>query len=140
MLEGLDRLFERGRFANERTIDEKQNIAEETGDALERFKQAAIQITGESTDIVHAGDLYDLAKAYADEIDMSSSLPDYNSGQFTGALKSWPGVGTAKSRRIVDSGSANVYTGIRVDHEVAERLGVDVRDDDQTPSGQSSIV
>jgi putative DNA primase/helicase len=139
MLDGLDRLRERERFTGERAREEKQNIAEEAGDALDRFKQAGIEITGEETDLVHARDLYDLAAAYADKIDMESTLPVWQGGAFTGALTEWPGISTTQSRRIVDSGREPAYTGVRIDHELAERLGVDVRDDDQTPGGQTSL-
>lgn len=139
MLDGLDRLRDRGQFTAERDLDEKQNIAEESGDALDRFKQAALEITGEQTHLVHARDLYDFASAYADKIGMENSLPPYQGGSFTMALKEWPGIGTMESRRIVDSGKANAFTGVRVDTALATEVGVDVRTDDQTGGSQTSL-
>jgi putative DNA primase/helicase len=140
MLDGLDRLRQRERFTGERARVDKQTIAEEAGDALDRFKQDALDISSEPTDLVHARDLYDLAAAYADNIDMSGSLPPWQGGAFTGELTEWPGVGTQRSRRITDeSGDAPVYTGVRVDQELATELGVDVRTDDQTPGSQTSL-
>lgn len=139
MLDGLDRLRDRGRFTGERDLDKKQNIAEESGDALDRFKQTALEITGEQTHLVHARDLYDFATAFADSIGMENSLPPYQGGSFTMALKEWPGIGTMESRRVVDSGKANAFTGLRIDSEVATELGVDVRTDDQTGGSQTSL-
>lgn len=139
MLDGLDRLFEQGGFTDERSIDEKRNIAEEVGSPLERLKQDALKITREATDKVHARDLYDLATAYAEDVGMDEGVPPWQGGAFTSELRAWPGVDSGRTRQFDGSGDDRVFQGIRVDGDIAHRLNVDVRTLDETPSGQTGL-
>lgn len=139
MLDGLDRLFEQGGFTGERSFDEKRNIAEEVGSPLERLKQDALTITREPSDMVHARDLYDFAKAYADDVGMDSGIPAWKGGAFTSALREWPGIDKARTRKFDGSGEERAFRGVRVDQEVAHRVGVEVQQLDETPSGQTGL-
>ena len=139
MLDGLNRLLEQGGFTAERTFDEKRNIAEEVGSPLERLKQDALTITREPSDMVHARDLYDLATAYAEDVGMDAGIPSWQGGAFTSALREWPGIEKGRTRKFDGSGEERTFRGVRVDSEVAHRLGVDVRQLDETPSGQTGL-
>lgn len=139
MLDGLDRLFDQAGFTGERAIADKKTIAEEVGSPLERLKQDALTITREPDDLVHARDLYDLAVAYADSVDMDDGLPPWKGGAFTSELRRWPGVDKGRSRRLSNDGEATVYKGLRVDQGLATELNVEVRTDSGPDAGQTGL-
>lgn len=138
MLDGLERLFEQGQFSDERAIDAKKGIAEEIGSPLERFKQEAITITRQETDVVHAEDLHSAVTALAEAQDLSG-VPSWQGGAFTSEVKAYPGIGTTETRRLDGSGQERAFCGIQVDPEVVERLGVDVRQDSQDSVRQTGL-
>jgi len=139
MLDGLNRLLDQEHFTGERSFDEKRNIAEEVGSPLERLKQDALTITREPSDMVHARDLYDLASAYADDLGMDGQIPPWKGGAFTSALREWPGIDKGRTRKFDESGESSTFRGVRVDSEIAHRLGVELRQLDETPSGQTGL-
>jgi phage/plasmid-associated DNA primase len=122
MLEGLDRLLERGRFTNERSREEKETIMTEYGGVVDRFVSNVLEVTGDSEDRVHKGDLYDVFTRYNDFIGREPAVQQV----LTRELKSIDGVSDGQSRRVA-AGDARerVYTGIRVDEDALIELQAD---------------
>lgn len=125
MLEGLDRLRERGYFANERDVDAKRGLTKSFGSPTEQFTYDYLEITGDSADVVHKGELHD---AFTRFCDFDEAIED-TVGQtaFTTRLKKQSGITDGQSVRINDGDKKeHVYQGIRVDVSALKQIQADI--------------
>jgi len=121
MLDGLDRLMTQTRFTNERSREDKETIMQEHGDAVDRFASHVLEITGDSNDAIHKGDLYSVFTRFNDYIGRDPVVQQ----TFTKSLKELNGVSDGQSRRVPGAKKPDVYTGIRTREDALKEIQAD---------------
>lgn len=126
MLEGLRRLMDNAQFSDERTIDEKQEIAASYGSPLQRFKFNCLQLTGNTNDVVDRHDLHDVYAAFVKkELDRSED-DILDQGGLTKKLKKDDRVDKGRSRALSPGKDRDdVFKGVFVRQSILQRLGLE---------------
>jgi len=136
MLEGLRRRMDQDHFTGERATGGKKELCDAFGGVVDRFVHNCLEVTGESGHVALKGDVYDLAQAYADDIDKD---PEWNQQSgFTRSLKETAEIDDGQTKKLTGS-NTKVFTGIKPRRAVLEELDVDVSWGDTTDTSQGRL-
>jgi len=118
MLDGYGRLREKGRFSNERGIEDKEEMWERFGSTVDRFKQACLDVTGDDDDTVVKKEAYELYTAFCGYLGQDSETQQ----KLTTDLKGDENIGDARPR--IRGSKTPVYTGVAFDGHALDELDV----------------
>jgi len=123
MLDGLDRLREKGDFTNERRIDDKRNITKAFGSPIEQFTHNALEVTNISEHVVHKKELYAAFTRFCDWLNADTPTQT----KFTRTLKEQSGISDGQSTRVGD-GTTDVFKGVKLEKQFFKTIQADLPD------------